>query len=321
MFFPAGSRSRPRLRIWEPLPYQLSASVSSNNLTIVLSQVAGQAAPWLGFRDATLTHGEPVYRLVQNGTTFTINSGNTLGTANNIPFRVWVVGFDNGSGIVLGVFQSVTGGATPTLVSPLDESTLQSPTGGNGGSSAGTFYAAQALTNRPFRILGCLDWASGLANAGTWSVGPSKPQLFTQGVKLPGDVVQAKIATSTGTTSVSSTTAVQTGLANSITPNAAPNLIAIDVRGGLSTGQNTGFVTGQISRGAGPTLIGGTDSCAAQVAGQVDQTASFFALDAPGSTAATNYFVYIFANASLTTAASWNRLNATTTMTCTEISA
>src|SRR5262249_9641966 len=191
----------------------LTASVASNNLTIALKTLAGGDPSALdpvvvGFRNATLASGNYVNRVVAAAKSVTINAGNTMGAADGVPFRLWILAFDNGSDITLGAVNCLVGGGAPTQVFGLDESALQSPAGGNGGSSAATFYAAGALSSKPFRIIGYMEWASGLTTAGTWNAAPSKIQLFGPGVKKPGDVIQ-QVYTTTSTQSSTTSTSFQ----------------------------------------------------------------------------------------------------------------
>src|SRR5882724_4125270 len=135
MFLMPGSRARTLPKQRDLLGYQLAGSVTAaNNLVISIGLVQG-ATPYLEFRDPNIANGDPFFRSIPNGSLFTINSGNTMGAANNVPFRLWILGFDNGGGISLGAINCVVGGASPTQIVGLEESVVQSPTGGNGGST------------------------------------------------------------------------------------------------------------------------------------------------------------------------------------------
>jgi hypothetical protein len=308
-----------------PTNVSIAASVSNNLLTVMLGQRAPSRPMWFPFRHPTATAGELVWRqalspLIIN----TVATGATLATASsNAPFRIWIVVFDAGDGrVVPALWQSVTGGATPTAIAGLDEDAVQSTTAISGSATAaGTFYTPSGitLTSKPFRIVGYLEYSAGLATAGTYASAPTKLQLFGPGIKKPGDVVQTKLATSTSGTSVNNTTPVQTPLTCSITPRNAANLVGIDVRGAMSTGQNSGYIQANISRGTGPTNIGSSQVAANQVAGYVDSSSTLYALDAPGVTTSVAYYVYIVASGALGVAAEWNRLGATTIMTATEL--
>lgn len=286
-----GSRVRARGRGRDALPYQIGATVTSgNDLIITLSQAPGSTAPWLEFRDPTSALGDPIYRTILN-TNFRIASGSTMGAINATAFRLWVVGFDNGGGISLGAINcSVTVTTNPQIVA-LDESSVQSPAGGTGGSTAGTFFCAQSLTARPFRILGYLEWSAGLAAVGTWNIKPTKIQLFSAGIKKPNDPVQiTSVVAGTGTTT-SSSAFVDTNLSVSITPTSAVNLFQIIAMG---TGQQSvaaGGIETILARGA--TSVGNmcyiqTNTNAVTIGGTAN-----IVLDAPNTTAATTYKVRV----------------------------
>jgi len=149
---------------------RLAASVAANNLTIAVKTRAGND-PTAGdpvlfvFRNAGAATGDYTVLKVTAALNFTVNNGNTLGTANGVPFRVWVVAINNAGTVLLGAFQSVSGGATPTALAPLMEDVLQSTgPGTNGGSIAGTIYTSSASL-------------SGLATASsaTWNGTPGLP--------------------------------------------------------------------------------------------------------------------------------------------------
>ncbi len=243
MFLSPAARARPLAAVRETLPYQIGALVSSNNLFVTLSPVG--TSPLLMFRDPAIANGDPFFRRITM-TQMTIASGNTLGTASgNVPFRLWMVGVDTGSGVIPALFQSVTGGSTPTAVAMIDEGTVQSTTGGTGGSTAATYYSPVTLTSRPIRILGYLEWGSGLTTAGTWASKPTKIQLFGPGIKKPGDVVQVVRnqtgAVATGTTqipfddTIPQNTEGDQYMTQAISPTSSPNLLSISSKAALST--------------------------------------------------------------------------------------
>lgn len=292
MFVMPASRARPLLRQRDLLGYQLSASVTSgNNLIIGLNQVQG-ADPFMEFRDPNIANGVPFFRAIPNGSQFVINSGNTLGSANATALRLWVVGFDNGGGISLGAINCSVGGATPTQIFQLDESSVQSPTGGNGGSSAGVFYCAQGLTNRPFRILGYLEWSAGLATAGTWNIKPTKIQLFGLGIKKPGDVVQPLYGSTTSVATVTSSTFTITNNTVTITPTSAANPIRYFNTGSLSN-PTPAAANGFLQTFRGATAIGVILIMDVNTAAALTMPMTSLGLDLPNSTSAIIYSVKI----------------------------
>lgn len=295
MFMMPGSRAGPRLKAYDQAPYQISTSITpDNSLIITLNQVPGPV-PLIEFRDATSVNGDSIFRTIPSGSKFIINSGNTMGAANGVPFRLWALGFDNGSGISVGAINCLVGGASPTQIFGLDESSVQSPTGGNGGSTAGTFFCAQAMTNRPFRILGYLEWPSGLATAGTWNVKP-KTQLFGPGIKKPGDIFQTVAANNlAGQSGISATslTAVTTSSFPSLSLNSAVNLVKyrIACQSAVTNvaGTNTNVTTtvARSSIGIGSQYTGSAQSGAGGNGWQGPMT--FEGIDNPGSTSSQTY--------------------------------
>jgi hypothetical protein len=247
------------LGLQTPLNVQLNGTVSSNALTIAVKDRNGndpsKSSPVIiPFRDPTIANGDPVFRALGSGLSITVPNGATLGTANAIPFRVWVVIFDNAGTLVLGVIVCVVGGASPTQIVALPESSPQSGTGISAGStSAGVFYSASAVTTKSFRVLGYMDFSSGQVTAGTWATAPDKIQLFGAGQKKPGDVVQSSFFQTTSDTSSTSTSYGNTAVTKSITPTSAPNLVKIALTGSL--GMN-GAANGFLAIGNGSTQVG-----------------------------------------------------------------
>jgi hypothetical protein len=116
---------------------------------------------------------------------------------------------------------------------------------------------------------------------------------------------------------------MQTGSSVTVAPTSVHNVILVEAVGGLSVQQSSGLVQAQFSRGSGPTLIGASIqlACAAAAGNTVDIPVVFKTFDAPGTTSSTTYYVYVVANTTLTSAAYWNRLGATTLTEATEIMA
>lgn len=195
-----------------PLNVNLSVTVAANALTIALKTADGSDPATsdpviIPFRDPTATAGDAINRLVINALSIVVPNGATLGTANGVPCRLWVVLFDNAGTLVLGVINCLVGGATPTQIFPLDETSFPSPTGISAASgTAGVYYAASGFATKAFRILGYIDFNAGQATAGAWATAPSKVQLFGPGQKKPGDTIQvlrsASGAVATGATVV-----------------------------------------------------------------------------------------------------------------------
>jgi hypothetical protein len=185
----------PSVGFGPPLNLRLGASVGSNQLTVSVLGTNG-AAPsgsnpvTIPFRNATIATGDGAAVQLASALTFTVASGSTMGVAaNNQPFRLWAVAFNNAGAVCLALINCSIAGQ----IFALNEDALQSSQAGtSGGSTAGLYYAnVSGLGSLPIRILGYLEWASGLPTAGVWSAGPTKIQLFGPGQSKPGGTVQS----------------------------------------------------------------------------------------------------------------------------------
>ena len=180
----------------------LTASVAANALTIAIKTAAG-ADPSAGdpidmsFRNATIATGDIAPLTLTAASSLVISSGSTMGipTTANHPFTLWIVGFDDGGTFRLGAvncWKYNDNGSGPYGTFPLIDNSLASSTaeGGAGGAdSDAVIYTGTAVTTKAYRILGYMEWGSGLANEGTWDAAPTTIQLYGDGVPLPGDVV------------------------------------------------------------------------------------------------------------------------------------
>lgn len=260
-----------------PINLGLAASVGSNILTIAIKTNSG-ADPTPGdpvlipFRDVTIANGGPVWVAITAALSMTTNAvGATLGTQNSVPFRLWIVCFNNGGTPVLALWHSGAGAAT-TAINPLAETNLQSATGiSAAATSAGVFYCPNGttLTSVAFRTLGFAAYDSGLATAGTYASVPTKLQLFGPGVRKPGDIVQtasANLATSVA-----------------ITPTSPSNLIKVVSTTQLNGSSSTMNVT--LKRGSTTLIVIGAQP------GSTIASMPFAVswLDNPGTTSATTY--------------------------------
>ena len=269
----------------------LAASVSSNALTVALKTQAGSdpssGSPCVvSFRNATAATGYYTAVSVTAATSFsTGTSGSTFGSANNVPFRLWVTAFNNAGTVVLGISKQ----SSSTAIFPLNEEAVQSSTACSActnATTAGVFYTAAAQTSKAIRILGYLEWSSGLTTAGTWASGPTKIQLMGPGVRKPGATVQMVAAQYSTNTSTTNTTPTATGQSVSISPTSAVNMIHVAVFGPL--GQTTASKAGHIQIARGGTGIGGTTSVYS-AGGTIQNGIAIFGIDLPGTTSSTAY--------------------------------
>jgi hypothetical protein len=298
--------SNPMLGFDMPLNLQLNASVASNLLTIAVkgnngSDPSNTNPVLVPFRDVTTANGDPSWIAITSALSIdTHATGATFGTASaNVPFRLWVAAFNDGGTVKLALWQSVTGGGSPTGVAALNEGTVATSAAISGSStSPGTFYTAfgvATVSSKAFRILGYVDYAGGLTTAGTYASAPTTVQLFGPGVRKPGDVLNQQYFTTTSTTSTSASYAASS-LTKSIAPSAAPNL----VRGRWSATGNSsaaGFsVFGQMRRGTSTNV--GVEHQVGQSAGTQNVPGGGLFWDAPGTTSSTSYTLYVKDNGS-----------------------
>jgi hypothetical protein len=276
---------------------QLNASNNGTKLTVAVKgnngSDPGPTNPVLiPFRDPTIANGGPKWAAVTSALSIDSNAaGATFGTANNVPFRLWIVAFYNGGASLLAFFQSVTGGATPTAIAPLMPDTVQTSVAVSGSAtSAGVLYTPSGVgvSNDAFCILGYVEYASGLTTAGTYNSNPTRIQLFGPGMRKPNDVVQRVYVTGNTTTSNSTNAFVLAGDSASLTPTSSPNLVKIDFRcNGLYSQDASVSGIAEVVRG-GVTQVGGT-AVVFSSGGAIQGACAITGLDAPQTTSSTSY--------------------------------
>lgn len=220
----------------------LVASVGSSALTVAIKTLAGNDPSssdpvYIGFRDVAAGTGDYVLITLTAATSFVISSGSTMGFNSGEASRLWIVGFNDAGTFRIGAVNARSG----TSVMALSDHLLAASTaeGGAGAAdSAQVIYTGTAVSAKAMRILGYMDWSSGLAAAGTWSNVPTGIQLFGYGVPRPGDTVQVArtdtgaLATGTTTIPLDNTTPQNTEgdqyMLQAITPTAAPNVLAVE---------------------------------------------------------------------------------------------
>ena len=272
----------------------LAASVSGNNLTINLVNAVGSTPTATSpcvvtFRSATASTGTTVARVVSSATSLVFNSGSNLGSANNVPFKLWVEAIDTGSTAVLAASnQSNTTSIFPFPLYSVISSTACSAC--TSATSAGVFYSTAAQTSRPWTPLGFFEWGSGLATAGAWSSGPTLTQLFGPGMPLPGQPVSNanQGSTSAASSNAASAYAAIAGCSASLSPTLASNFVSVSWKSEIVL-SNSGAV-GAVALLRSGTVIGKPTSCNATAATTFctgDQTWT----DAPGSTGSATWTV------------------------------
>jgi hypothetical protein len=223
--------------------FTISTTRGSSAETIALKTVAGSDPSAtdpirLAFRSATAGTGTYSILTITSALSLTVSSGSTLGASSNVPFRVWLVCFNDAGTARLGIVNTQISDGIFYLQ---DDLLLSSTAEGGAGAadSAGVIYTGTAVSSKAFRVLGYLEYT--LATAGTWDTAPSKVQLYEQGNKLPGDTVQVRRSAVTGVVSCATTmpwdnsipqnTEGDQVMSQAITPTSSVNKLRIDVNG------------------------------------------------------------------------------------------
>lgn len=274
----------------------LAASVSGNALTVSLKTKDGSdpsvSSPCaISFRSATPATGDYTEVSVTAATSFSTGaSGSTFGSASNVPFRLWITAFNNAGTVSLGVSKQ----SSSTAIFPINEEAPQSSTACSSctnATAAGVFYTTAAQSSKAIRILGHMEWSSGLTTAGAWASGPTKIQVMGPGVRKPGDTVQSVSAQWSTNFSTSSTTPVQTGQSVSISLTTAVNIVQVATFAPL--GQTTAYKAAHVKIARGGTGIGGSTS-SYSAGGTIQIGAAIFCTDLPGTTSPTSYATMIW---------------------------
>lgn len=295
-----------------PINLQLTAAVAANALTIavkdastgndpsaanpVILQVRSPAGATSNTSPGT--NGAPVFVSITSALSVTVPSGQTLGTANNVPFRFWIVGMNNSGTIELAVINCVVGAASPTQIAAIPNHNLINTTAIAAAPSAGIYYSATARSNLSFSILGFVEFDAGQATAGTYATSPTSLQLFGADIKKPGDKLQVSQAAKIDTFSTASTTLTDiTGMTAAVTPTSTTSLVKVSVTLNHCTDTGGSAAVVALLRN-GSNVLGGTaastrPSGIASVVRTTDglslQTTSFVYYDAPGSVSAQTY--------------------------------
>lgn len=233
----------------------IACSVGSSELTVALKGADGNDPSSsntviLPFRSATAGTGTITARSVTAATSIVINSTATLGTTNSTAFSLWVVAFDDGGTIRLGVINCLSG----TSIYPLQQQGIaSSTTEDNSSDSEHAFYTGTGVTLKPYIVLGRLIWNSGLATAGTWNAAPDVIVNMAPGVKLPNDRVQLQITTdsavATGSTTIPSDDTIPQNtegdqfMSLAATPTVAANVLVIKHQGNYASSNTGGNMT------------------------------------------------------------------------------
>lgn len=275
----------------------LAAAVGSSALTISLKGANG-SDPAAGnpvniaFRNVTLATGTPSIVTATSALSLVISSGSTMGFTSATAGRLWIVIFNDAGTLRLGAINCRNG----TDIYPLGGTKIASSTaeGGAGAAdSAHVIYTGTAVTSKAYVVLGFMDWASGLTTAGTWAIVPTTIKLYDLGDKLPGDVIQSVSSTTQTNATVASTTFADTNSTVTMTPTAAPNVVAVFANGALGIVAASTDKRSQARLSRGGTQIGIGVQNEVAFAGTVILPAAIAAMDAPGTVSACTWKVQI----------------------------
>jgi hypothetical protein len=250
----------------------LSAAVAANALTISLTDAAGATPsgasfPSIPFRSATAATGTISQASVTAATSLVISSGSTLGTTSAGPFNLYVVAFDDGGTVRLGVIQCATGVSVRALAETgIDSATAEG--GAGAADSAQIFYAGAAVTSKAFTVLGRLEFSTGQATAGTWATAPDIIEVYHPDFRLPGTVIDRAQGTVTANTTQTATTPIDNTIPQitegvelttaPITLKYAASRVQVDVRASLSHNTLGGLAVLHVHHNSTANAIGAT---------------------------------------------------------------
>lgn len=222
--------------------FQVSASASA--LTIAVKSLAGTdptaADPvYVVFRSVTGSLGDYTTLTLTAATSLVVSSGSTLGVTSATAFRLWLVGFNDGSTFRLGVINCSTTGQIFNLHDGIYSATAEG--GAGAADSAGVTYANATVNLKAMRVLGFAEWSTSGVTAGTWTTANlNLVQLHGPGLPLPGDVIQrvrtvnsafasgVGVIPSTGVPQITNGTQFMT---QAVTPVSAANLLVVEAQG------------------------------------------------------------------------------------------
>jgi len=249
----------------------LAVSAAASALTIAVKTLAGTDPSGgdpvtVAFRNATGTTGDYSVLTLSAANSLVISSGSTLGVTSATAFRLWVVGFNDAGTFRLGVINCRSGNSISSLSG--DQLSSSTAEGGAGAAdSAQVIYTGTAVTTKPMRVLGYIEWNSTGVTAGTWTTtNLIEVQLMGPDVALPGQIVQ--VASTTVGTLVSGTTQIPFDntipqisegtqmITTTLSPSSGANLLLISHNGYYSLDTTSSYVIACIFRDAVTNALG-----------------------------------------------------------------
>ena len=184
---------------------QLVVTAAAGALTVAVKTLAG-ADPSAGspvvFR---IPNASGTYDAlsVTNPLSLVVPNGATLGVYTpGAAFRQWLVAFNNGGTVVLGIGRMSQEQSASQIITPLADSAAgrQAFNISTSADAGGFLFSTGAISNKPMRVLGYIEWGvGGLAAIGTWTTTNIRcVQLMGLGVRLPGQLCAASQVTDTG---------------------------------------------------------------------------------------------------------------------------
>ena len=293
-----------------PINLGLSSSATSSALTINILGANGSVPSAtnpvsIPFRSATLATGTPNWGIITAAQSIVIPSGATLGTSNNVPFRVWLFEeYNAGTPELVVATCSITTQLYPCASWETNRTTTTSINAS--ATSPGVPYSTTGVSNDALRIIGYCDYSAGLATAGSWASACTTLQVMGPGVKKPGDIVQGPVvAVSSSTAQSTSATKVVATPTLAITPTSTPNLVRVTAAGEVEQATGGVYCNAVLSRGTG-SFTGLTSGSTASSGAGSSAISSFplFGLDAPGVVSSTTYAPFVYSGGSGT--CNWN---------------
>jgi hypothetical protein len=196
------------------------------------------------------------WSVITGSASMTTAIGANFNTVNNQPFRLWLALFFSTATTVIPALincSNVSTNAAVTIPPPLNlvgSTFLMSSLS----TQSGRFFSNTVVNSgTPFRIVGYMDWNSGLPNNGTFSLTPSSVCYVAPDTPRPGQVIQVVSPSQAAAAPVTFSTSVTlTNVGAAITPISPVNPIKYtavftqNYTGLLGTANAALYINGQI---------------------------------------------------------------------------
>lgn len=170
-------------------------------------------------------------RTVTAALSITVPSTATLGTAANVPFRVWLALFDDAGTPRLAVRNNVsTVTATAGIDAPMEHlpaSTTLTPAN----AAQVTYSTGAAVTSKFFCWVAFANFESGQTVAGTWAAAPTNVALVSDTTPRPGSVVRTASNKTSVSASISTTTLTDSTLTYSWSSLSGADPVEVSLEG------------------------------------------------------------------------------------------